>query len=246
MIARIEKSGLLLPSVLMMLGLAVLLSLGTWQLNRKAWKDALIAKLTERVAEAPVQLRDARARWSATGDVEYLRVTATGRFEHDKERYLYAPHPQRGPGSHVYTPLRVGPQEVVWINRGWVPERLKTFASRKSEQPMGEVTITGVVRLSGVQGTFDPGNDRAGNQWFWRDLEGMHASAFAAPVTRAFPFFIDADANQGHGARYPQGGVTRLKLPNRHLEYAITWYGLGVVLLAVFFVFARGRLGQTS
>ena len=78
--------------------------------------------------------------------------------------------------------------------------------------------------------------------WFWRDFEGMIDAAFRAGSrpTEVIPLFIDAEGAAPGG--WPKGGVTELKLPNRHLEYALTWFGLAVALLAIFAVYVAGRL----
>ncbi len=79
------------------------------------------------------------------------------------------------------------------------------------------------------------------NLWYWRDLDGLFQAAFGAGdrVSRA-PFFVDAEAPAPGG--WPKGGATRLELPNRHLEYAITWFGLAAALAAVFAAYAVPRL----
>ena len=56
------------------------------------------------------------------------------------------------------------------------------------------------------------------------------------------PFTIDADARPEPPGGLPRGGVTRLDLPNRHLEYALTWYGLALTLIGVYAAFAASRL----
>jgi surfeit locus 1 family protein len=56
------------------------------------------------------------------------------------------------------------------------------------------------------------------------------------------PFFVDAEASPENPGGFPKGGVTRLALSNRHLEYALTWYGLALTLIGVFAAFAVGRL----
>jgi surfeit locus 1 family protein len=94
-------------------------------------------------------------------------------------------------------------------------------------------------------------NDPARNVWFWPDLAAMTASAFPGgpqkaaegpqkPVSLAFA--IDADAKPEPPGGLPRGGVTRLDLPNRHLEYALTWYGLAATLVGVYLAFAVSRL----
>src|ERR1700730_14583360 len=104
MLARLRQAGLVWPTAFAAAGLAVLVGLGTWQLERKCWKEDLIAKIAVRVHADPVPLARAEQLRRDGADVEYLHVVARGRFQHDKERYLYAPAPS-GLGWHVYTPL---------------------------------------------------------------------------------------------------------------------------------------------
>jgi surfeit locus 1 family protein len=223
------------------MGLAVLIGLGNWQMSRKAWKEALIAKIAERIGAPPIRLAgDNQVTRVETNDREYLHVSFKGRFHHDKERYLYAPAPA-GLGWHIYTPLEWGPARFVWINRGFVPDERKDPATRREGQVSGEVEVTGLVRVGHGKGAFVPANDVAGNLWYWPDVAAMHASAFAGTGASAFGYTVDADARPEPPGGLPRGGVTRLDLPNRHLEYALTWYGLALALIGVFVAFARGR-----
>ncbi len=241
MLMRLRQAGLIWPTALSVAGLAVLIGLGTWQLQRKQWKDQLIAKIAARIAASPVPLSQAQQTWLAGGDIDYLHVTARGRLHHDKERYLYAPA-KSGLGWHVYTPLEWAPSQVVWINRGFVPDERKDPASRREGQLPGEVEVTGLVRVPHGTGLFTPANDVARNLWYWPDPTAMHASAFADTAVRALAFTVDVDARPEPPGGLPRGGVTRLDLPNRHLEYALTWYGLALTLIGVYGAFAASRL----
>jgi surfeit locus 1 family protein len=241
MLQRLRRAGLIWPTALSVAGLAVLIGLGTWQLQRKQWKDQLIARIAARIAASPVPLSQAQQTWLAGGDIEYLHVTARGRLHHDKERYLYAPA-KSGLGWHVYTPLEWAPSQVVWINRGFVPDERKHPASRREGQLPGEVEVTGLVRVPHGTGLFTPANDVAHNLWYWPDAAAMHASAFADTAMRGLAFTVDADARPEPPGGLPRGGVTRLDLPNRHLEYALTWYGLALTLIGVYAAFAASRL----
>ena len=82
------------------------IGLGTWQLQRKAWKEDLLGKIAQRIAAPPIRLgADVQSKVRVeTDNLEYLHVAFRGRFHHDKERYLYAPA-RAGLGWHVYTPL---------------------------------------------------------------------------------------------------------------------------------------------
>ncbi len=246
MLQRLRRARLVWPTLAALAGLAVLIGLGTWQLERMRWKEDLIAKIAARVHADPVPLPIA-AGGKGRDDLEYLRVSARGRFHHDKERYLYAPAPA-GLGWHVYTPLELVSQRVVWVNRGFVPDGKKAPETRSEGQLPGEVEVRGLVRLQVSPGLFAAQNDPAHNTWYWPDLRAMTASAFpGGPQTaQALPLAIDADAGPEPPGGLPRGGVTRLELPNRHLEYALTWYGLAATLAGVYLAFAVSQLRSAA
>lgn len=233
--------GLLWPTSAMLVALALLLALGTWQLQRRAWKEGLLEAIAARASTEPMTLEAALRGWRAGEDLEYARVRAAGRFRHEAERFYFAPG-KNGPGFHVYTPLETGSGAIVLVNRGFVPERLRDRAQRGEGLPAGEREVVGLLRAPGARGWFTPDNDPARNLWFWRDLAGMADSALGADARRAVPFFLDEEARTAQ--TWPKGGVTRLDLPNRHLEYALTWYGLAAALIGVYAFFAAGRWRQ--
>lgn len=244
MLARLRKARLIWPTAFAVGALAVLIGLGTWQLERRQWKEGLIAKIAARVHADPVPLVQAEQMRRDGADVEYTHVAARGRFRHDKERYLYAPATS-GLGWHVYTPLELAPSRYVWINRGFVPDAEKDPARRSAGQLEGEVEVRGLVRLPVAKGVFTPDNDPAHNLWYWPDVAALQGSAFGRGAS-ALPVTLDADAEPAPPGGLPRGGVTRLALPNRHLEYALTWYGLGLTLIGVYAAFAAARLGRAG
>jgi surfeit locus 1 family protein len=271
MLRRLRQARLIWPTLAALAGLAVLIGLGTWQMERRRWKEDLLARIAARVHADPIALISRRPCQPGGGillknavaecseqpglrmafevrekedDAEYTHVVIRGRFLHDKERYLYAPEP-RQPGWHVFTPLQEEDgRNIVWINRGFVPDGKKAPGTRIEGQATGDVEVRGLVRIPARKGLFTPENDPAHNLWYWPDLPAMTAAAFPEGAGRAEvePFFIDADARPEPPGGLPRGGVTRLQLPNRHLEYAVTWYGLAATLLGVYLAFAISRL----
>jgi surfeit locus 1 family protein len=151
-----------------------------------------------------------------------------------------------GPGFHVYTPLETPDGRVVLVNRGFVPAGLKEAALRPAGQLGGAVTLTGLVRGPRPAGWFVPPSEPARNMFYWPDHAGMLGMMREGREGRPspVPFFVEADAEPANPGGWPQGGATRLALSNRHLEYALTWYGLALTLVGVFVAFARGRLRQ--
>ena len=212
--------------------LAILLSLGTWQLYRLQWKEALIAEILARRHVAPQALPAVEKSHREGTDIDYVPTTVSGAFDHGREQYFFATS-DGDVGYHVYAPLRLADGRTVFVNRGFVPEALKDPAKRPDGQIAGVVTVTGLARakLAGKPSWVVPDNEPAKNLYFWKDLDRMAASA-AIPRDRLVPFFIDADATPNPGG-WPKGGVTQLDLPNNHLGYAFTWYGLAGVLVVV-------------
>ncbi len=154
---------------------AVLVALGTWQLQRKAWKEALIATLNERLAAPPEPL-PAPATWATLDrdDAEYRRVAFTATFDDSKEALVYAAasafRPDvSGPGDWVFTPARLPDGRVLMVNRGFVPQNLADPTRRPGGHLAGPVAITGVLRWPDPTSWFTPHSEPAHNLWFVRD-----------------------------------------------------------------------------
>jgi len=223
----------ILTTALILLSLAILLALGTWQVERLSWKEGLLADITERRAAAPVSLAQIEQRAAAGDDIEYRRIALSGIFDHTKERHFFATFEGRT-GFYVYTPLTLADGRKIFVNRGFVPYEMKEPATRAEGEVAGEQAITGYVRakLPGKPSMLVPDNDLSKNIFYWKDLDAMAASIGLADV---IPFFVDADASVTNPGGWPKGGVTQFDLPNNHLQYAATWYGLAAALLAVVF-----------
>jgi surfeit locus 1 family protein len=245
MLRTIREKRLLWPGVAAIAGFAFLIALGNWQMRRLDWKQGLIASIAERTHAAPVTLALAEERAALGGDVEYTRVKIEGQLLNDREIHLYALDDANGPGFHVITPLRLADGSLVLVNRGYVPNDLKDPSKRAGGQLAGNVTATGLLRHADVQTAFVPDNDAPRNIWYWRDIDAM-AATLGGEAPRVHRFIIDAESSPAAPGGWPKGGVTRLELPNRHLEYALTWYGLAGALVAVFLAFAITRWRQPA
>ncbi len=241
MLARLRP--LLAPGLASLVALAILLSLGVWQLERKAWKEDLIAQIDARAHGEPGEIVP-EARWPdwRKEEDEFRRVRLAGTFLHDKEVPVHGlMSAQRGSpvqGYHLFTPLRLAGGGIVMVNRGFVPTDLRDPARRDEKPPAGEVTLTGLVRAPETRGLFMPENDPARDRWFIRDLAEM---AGARGIERVAPFWVDM-APTPNATGWPRPGQTRLAIPNNHLGYAFTWFGIALALVAVFVAWARNRL----
>ena len=238
--ARAGKGRALVSGLLVLVALAILLSLGTWQMQRLYWKEALLSDMAERRVAAPLPLAGIEAMAARGEDIEYRPVTVSGTFANNRERHFFATW--RGQtGYHIYTPLQLSDGRFLFVNRGFVPFEAKEPEMRKQGQLTGEQTVTGLARtrLAEKPSSLVPDNDLAKNIFYWKDLDAMAASTEIAP-DRLVPFFVDAgDAPNPKGL--PIGGVTQFDLPNNHLQYAVTWYGLAFALLLVSGVYILRR-----
>ena len=234
---------LLAPGLAALFALTVLIGLGTWQLQRKAWKEDLIARIAAGIHGEPGEIlpESAWSEWRAEDD-EFRRVRLSGTFLHEHEALVYGlASAQRGvpaQGFYLFTPLRLASGATVIVNRGFVPTELRDPAFRPQSQPPGEATVTGLVRAPQARAWFTPQDVPSENRWFTRD---PGAIAAAKDLDRTAPFYVEADATANPGG-WPRGGQTPLSLPNNHLQYAVTWFGIALTLIGVFTAFAWGRL----
>jgi surfeit locus 1 family protein len=239
------KRSLAAPAIATLIGLAILIGLGVWQLKRLAWKEALIAAVEAR-ANAPAVDLPPPGDWMGLdpASYEYRHVRASGVYDlaHQALVFRSLANPRgsySGPGYLVMTPMKLASGESVLVNRGFVPEERKSSADAG---PPGEVEVTGLMRASEGRSWFTPSDDPARGQWFTRDIEGLAKALGLGPHA---PFSIDADAGAASG-ELPQGGETILAFPNNHLAYAMTWFGTALALAGVSIAYAISQRRQSG
>jgi surfeit locus 1 family protein len=233
-------SSLIWPGLFTLIGLAILVALGVWQLQRLAWKEALIAEISARVG-APSVAPPPEAEWPRLNPAEYeyrhVRVAGAFDFAHQALVFRTLENPRGrygGPGYLVLTPLSLADGAIIIVNRGFIPGDRKDAASRRGEAGAGSVEVVGLMRASEPRNWFTPADDPARGEWFTRDPSAI---AQAMKLDRVAPFTIDADAGPDPSV-LPEGGETILAFPNNHFGYALTWFGIALALAGVFAVFA--------
>jgi surfeit locus 1 family protein len=225
-------------TALSLAAIAILLGLGVWQIERRAWKLALIDRVELRVHAVPGAIPPPSA-WPAVtaASDEYRHVTVTGRFLHDRETLVKAVT-EEGAGFWVLTPLLRDDGTIVLINRGYVPAERRDSGKRPDGNASGAVEITGLLRMTEPKSGFLRNNDPAHDRWYSRDVAAIAAGQGLSDVA---PFFVDADAAPNAGG-YPIGGLTVIRFPNNHLIYALTWFALAFMLAGKLFVTFGGGL----
>lgn len=207
-----------------LLGVAVFLALGIWQIERRAWKLDLIDRVEARVHAAPAAA-PGPADWpSVSRDRdEYRHVRVTGHFLDSPETRVLAVT-ELGGGNWVLAPFLTDRGFVVLVNRGFVPTGDGRPAELSAAPPGGETEINGLLRLSEPGGAFLRANDPGADRWYSRDVAAIAAARGLHDIA---PYFIDADAD---GSGWPCGGLTVIRFHNSHLVYAITWFSLAALL----------------
>ncbi len=193
------RSGRSTPLVLGLVALCGLFfALGSWQVQRRAWKLQLIAQVEQRLHAASVAA-PGRASWSQLGSADAYRVVrAQGHYLYPREVQVQAVT-ARGPGFWVMTPLSTDDGFIVLVNRGFVPAGWRDPALHDAAASQAAVQVEGLLRLSEPHGGFLHHNVPASQRWYSRDVAAIAASR-QLPAEAVAPYFIDAAASRDRAA----------------------------------------------
>ena len=231
--------GLMMPALVSAVAFAILIALGVWQLDRKTWKEGLIAAMTERLAAEPADLPPPETWDQLTPEnAEFRRVRVRADFIPVPDTYAYVAgsalrNDIKEPGYFVFRPARLPNGRTVVVNRGYVP------MNYTKQSPAGMQEITGYLRFPEKGSGFTSASDASGDTWFVRDQRAM---AKARGWGEVAPFYIDQETPVPPGG-LPRPSALTVTLRNDHLGYALTWFGLAATLAGVFiaWVVSRGR-----
>ena len=236
MMARRGRGGLLIPGALSLAALVVLLGLGTWQLERKAWKEGLIATLVRMQNDAPIALPPS-SEWAGmtAENSEFTRVRLRVEFPTARDALVFTSGSSirddvKGTGYFVFSPARLPDGQQVVINRGYTP-------GRSYPNLTGSQEIVGALRWLEASSWFVSDHDAAGEIWMVRAPLAMAQWKGWGAVA---PFYIEQEAPVPSGG-LPHPAPLKPRLRNEHLQYAITWYGLAAVLLVMSAIWAIRR-----
>lgn len=227
-----SRKRIIIAAIVGIVGVAILISLGLWQVQRLGEKEALIARIETRLAAAPVPVPVHPDRENDA----LLHVTAKGRIGAGELHVLGSLRPW-GPGYRIISPFILDDGRRVLLDLGFVPEALKEPTMRPSQNRGGEVTVTGALLWPRETDSFTPDPDPERNIWFARDVDSMAEALVTEPV------LIVAEENVL--GEWPRAVPPGVDLPNRHLEYAATWFGLafawGAMTLVLIYSQFRSR-----
>lgn len=199
------------PLLFGIVGVAILVSLGVWQLHRLQWKTEILDRIAGRLASEPVAV-------PPSPDVardQYLRVAADGVLEAG-ELHVYTSAPPRGVGYRVIAPFALADGRRILLDRGFVP-----IDEKDAVRPGGPMRVEGTLLWPQERDSFTADPDLAKNIWFARDVPAMAAALETTPV------MLVVAASEPTGG--PQPLPVTVNIPNDHLGYAIQWFGLALV-----------------
>lgn len=228
-------------TVFTLAALGALIALGVWQLQRRDWKNALIARFETALTEQPRAYEPPRAGGNRAR--EFARVRADGVFLPQAEVKVSTPapeaaraHTQENFGYLLFTPLKFD-GGIVFVNRGFVPQSL---SGRTGFLPQGTAGVTGILRLPEEPNWFTFTPDPAKRLFYIADIRAMAAATGLDKDGAAIlSEYIQEEPRPG-GPQWPLArdpGELLASIPNRHLEYAVTWFGLALALAGVYGVY---------
>ena len=240
LIMKIHFKPMLWLSIVSILIFAMLISFGTWQVKRLFWKESLIENYLTQSQSNPIT---DPAELEKSSINEFKSIGILGRFIHSNEIYITGKTYEGNAGFHVITPFIMENNKIVLINRGWVSESYKNPDKRKFSLTKGLVKLKGIIRYPQKKGYFVPEND--GENGFWFTIVPNQIFDFINIISNKTinDYYIDA-LRVGEKLTLPIGVDGKPKFRNQHLSYAITWYGLALSLLFVYFSYhaSSGRL----
>lgn len=220
------------PVILLCLLALGFAALGIWQVQRLAWKEALIARVDAGTKAPPVDaaaIPPARAR-----AMEYRAVALRGVYD-PAGLALVTGTSDLGSGYWALAPLRLADGRLLYVNRGFLPVGSKADEARRA-LPTGPVVVTGLLRLSEPGGTWLRANRPDEARWYSRDIAAI---ARQGRVSAQGAFFVDARTETPRSANAPVPGLTVIRFANNHLVYALTWFSLGLLSVAAMVVLWR-------
>ncbi|WP_096784951.1 SURF1 family protein [Rhodobacter sp. CZR27] len=206
---------MILPLLFGLIGAAILIALGVWQVQRLTWKEGILADIEARVVAPPVQLPEA----PDPARDRYLPVTVAGRFTGEHIDVLTT-RKDRGAGFRIISAFETDEGRRILVDRGFLPDR-----DRGQTRRVVGAGMTGNLHWPDEVDSFTPRPDPVSGIWFARDLPQMAAALGTEAV------LVVAATPTGDGIEpWPVGTEG---IPNDHLGYAVTWFSLAAIWLGM-------------
>ncbi len=201
------------PVLLGVIGCAILIGLGIWQIQRLHWKEGILAEIDLRMAAPPGPLPVAP---DFAAD-RFRPVTVTGTTTGQELDVLTSDPDLGGPGYRIISGFVTDDDRRIMVDLGYIPQTAKL-----DPRPATPMTVTGNLNWPQEVDSFTPAPDPS-NIWFARDVTPMAAALTTEPI-----MVIAATVSPNDLGVTPLP-IDSLGIPNDHLNYAITWFSLALV-----------------
>lgn len=202
------------PLIFGIVGVAILLSLGTWQMRRLAWKQDILAAIQDKISAAPVPLSDI-----ILPDPEahrYLPVQTSGVTGDDL--LVLSGKKDIGAGYEVISAFTTSDGRRILLDRGFIPED-----RRNAPRPPASLSVTGNLLWPNEEDSYTPAPDEGQRLWFARNVKTM------SQFLQTEPILVVTRQATGEDPTIVPVPVDGSGIPNDHLGYAITWFSLAGV-----------------
>ena len=206
--------------------ITIFCALGTWQLYRLQWKLEIINEIKVGLNSNPIE-------YSNSIKNNYQRVNTKGKFNYDKQIYLYSLNDSGQPGYDVITPFKTDKNQDILVNRGWISKDLKENSIINPKKD-SEQNIVGFLRKIHKPNIFKPANDIVNNVWFSINLEDLEKTT--GKQFNEFVIFLEDSQ-----VKTPIPKKISIDVPNNHLKYAITWYAISISIIFYYLYFRRKK-----
>ena len=197
----------LFPLILGIAGCGFLIYLGMWQLERRDWKEGLLADITTGIQADPVPLPEA-----IDPTMKYLPVTVSGTTT-GAEIDVLSHTREQGAGYQIVSRFVTDDGRAILVDRGFVPQE-----ARRVDRPPVRLQVTGNLHWPQDASSSTPAPNMDENIWFARDVDAMALTLDTLPV------LVVASAIEGDNQGARPLPVAVEGIPNNHLSYAMQWF----------------------
>ena len=202
----------LAPALFGLIGVAILLTLGTWQLRRMTWKQQMLAEIQTGIDAPGGPLPEI-----VDPSMKYRPVETEGRTTGDEILVLSGSREQGG-GYQVISGFETADGRRIMVDRGFIPQD-----DRHKPRPPVPLRVRGNLHWPQEKGGATPEPNLTEGIWFARDVPAMAAQLGTQPI------LIVASAVEGDDQGIEPVPIGISGIPNNHLEYAVTWFLLAAV-----------------
>ena len=240
-------------SVFIFTSIALFVYLGLWQVDRMRWKDSLIEQVNLYKDADYEEFKF--SEYNLENDL-FKKVKLYGSFMHEDEillhaKYRNAAREKEDIGFHVITPFVTTDGVIVFVNRGWVPEKYRTINDRTESRVRNniQVPVEGIIRKStGKAPWFMPQNTPEEDVWFWADIPVIiKRLAETTDLNNMKPVYIQqTNLTTYNNFPYPEPVNSEIKFYNQHFTYVVTWFSLAFITLIMWYIWLRRNDAKKS